>query len=75
MAEPCSNCGKKCCNGIDCFYKEIEVDLIPQEYEWKCPKCKDTNFINDEDYIENCECRECGQEVKLVLKDMKQEPK
>ena len=67
----CSNCGDRCCNGIDCYYEEWEADLIPQEYEWKCPKCKTTNFVMDETYPETTDCYECGEEVKLVLKDMK----
>jgi hypothetical protein len=67
----CSNCGDKCCDGIKCYYKDWDVDLIPQGYEWKCPKCNATNYVMDETYPEYTDCYECGQEVKLNLKDMK----
>jgi hypothetical protein len=67
----CSNCGDICCNGIDCYYKDKEVDLIPQEYEWICPFCDYLNHIIDMTYPEYCSCAECDREVKLMLKDMK----
>lgn len=67
----CSNCGSVRCNGIDCYYRKLDADLIPQEYEWKCPKCDTTNYVINETYPEEAECYECGQEVKLNLKDMK----
>lgn len=69
----CSNCGDKCCNHIDCYYKEWEAELIPQEYEWKCPKCGTNNYVIDEKYPEYMECYECGEWIKLDLKDLKRE--
>ena len=34
--EPCSNCGRTSCNGIDCYYEDEVVDNDP----YFCPICK-----------------------------------
>jgi hypothetical protein len=69
----CPNCGDRCCNWIDCYYEDWKVDLIPTEYRWECPKCKTTNIVVNEFYPSSIDCYKCGEEVKLILKNMKRE--
>ena len=65
----CPNCGDKCCNWVDCYYKDWKAQLIPQEYEWVCPKCKTTNFIIGKTYPETSKCSDCDETVELILTD------